>query len=172
MRVDRFPIPAALEDVPPTRTAPARRLLTAVGVRQADPAATGFTLIEVVVVVVVIALLAGLVAPNVFRNLGVARESTAQSQGAMIAAALDSYRLDNGRYPSAEQGLQALWVQPQSAPEPRNWAGPYLRRPPPLDPWGNPYLYSLDEAGRFRLVSLGADGQEGGEGEDADLTLW
>lgn len=135
-------------------------------------ARAGFTLIEVLVVVVVIGLLAGLVAPNVFRNLGVARESTAQSQGAMLAAALDAYRLDNGRYPSTEQGLDALWVTPTLPPAPRNWAGPYLRRPPPLDPWNNTYVYSLDDESRFHLVTLGADGREGGEGEDADLTLW
>jgi general secretion pathway protein G len=138
----------------------------------AHHARAGFTLIEVVVVVVVIGLLAGLVAPNVFRNLGVARESTAQSQGAMLAAALDAYRLDSGRYPSTEQGLDALWVAPTLPPMPRNWAGPYLRRQPPLDPWNNPYLYSLDGDGRFHLTTLGADGREGGEGEDADLILW
>lgn len=133
---------------------------------------TGFTLIEVMVVVVVIALLAGLVAPNVFRNLGVARESTAQSQAAMLAAALDAYRLDNGRYPSETQGLDALWVAPQTPPLPRNWMGPYLRRPPPLDPWENPYHYTLHDDGRFRLATLGADGQEGGQGEDSDVLLW
>lgn len=133
---------------------------------------SGFTLIEVMVVVVVIALLAGLVAPNVFRNLGVARESTAESQAAMLAAALDAYRLDNGRYPSPEQGLEALWIEPRVPPTPRNWAGPYLRRPPPLDPWGNPYLYTLGEDGRFHLTTLGADGSEGGEGPDSDVVLW
>lgn len=134
--------------------------------------ATGFTLIEVMVVVVVIALLAGLVAPNIFRNLGVARESTAESQAAMLAAALDAYRLDNGRYPTEEQGLDALWTEPQLPPSPRSWAGPYLRRPPPLDPWDNPYLYTLEEDGRFRLMTLGADGREGGEEQAADAVLW
>lgn len=133
---------------------------------------SGFTLIEVMVVVVVIALLAGLVAPNVFRNLGVARESTAESQAAMLAAALDAYRLDNGRYPTAEQGLAALWTEPQALPTPRSWAGPYLRRPPPLDPWDNPYLYTLQDDGRFRLATLGADGEEGGQGEARDVILW
>lgn len=132
----------------------------------------GFTLIEVMVVVVVIALLAGLVAPNIFRNLGVARESTAESQAAMLAAALDAYRLDNGRYPTEEQGLDALWAEPQAPPAPRGWAGPYLRRPPPMDPWDNAYLYTLEDDGRFRLTTLGADGEEGGEGEAADVVLW
>lgn len=132
----------------------------------------GFTLIEILVVVVVIALLAGLVAPNVFTNLGVARGSTAESQAAMLAAAMDSYRLDNGRYPSSEQGLTALWVEPATSPTPRNWNGPYLRRAPPTDPWGNPYQYELAEDGRFTLSTLGADGALGGEGEDSDRLLW
>lgn len=163
--------PGLAMDHPITAKRPVNhRAREAVSTTSRPPA--GFTLIEVMVVVVVIALLAGLVAPNVFRNLGVARESTAQSQAAMLAAALDAYRLDNGRYPSETQGLDALWTEPETPPLPRSWAGPYLRRPPPLDPWDNPYHYTLDEDGRFRLATLGADGQEGGRGEDADALLW
>lgn len=95
---------------------------------------SGFTLIEIIVVIVVIALLATLVAPNVFRNLSTAKEGTARSQMEMLTAALDAYRLDNGRYPTTQQGLDALWTEPVAAPRPRAWNGPYLRKRVPLDP--------------------------------------
>ena len=84
----------------------------------------GFTLIEVMVVIVVITLLAALVAPNVFRNLGTAKEGAARSQMEMLSVALDAYRLDNGRYPTTDQGLEALWTQPSVEPVPRGWNGP------------------------------------------------
>lgn len=135
----------------------------------------GFTLIEILVVLAVIAVLAALVAPNVFERLGQAKSDAARAQIEMIGAALDAYRLDNGRYPTTEQGLDALWREPTMEPLPRNWRGPYLRRAVPLDPWGNEYLYlfpsQLGPTG-YDLVSLGADGEVGGEGEDADITNW
>lgn len=140
-----------------------------------DPARWGFTLIEVMVVIVVIALLATLVAPNIFGNLRVAKDATARSQMEMISAALDSYRLDNGRYPSTLQGLEALWTEPTQEPRPTNWRGPYLRKRPPLDPWGNPYVYrypGTENPHGFDLLTYGADGEQGGEGEDADLLSW
>lgn len=134
----------------------------------------GFTLIEILVVIVVIAILATLVAPNVFKHVGTAKESTAKSQIEMLGAALDAYRLDNGKYPTTEQGLVALWEAPTVEPAP-NWTQPYLRKPVPLDPWGNAYAYvspgEVNPQG-YDLVSYGADGQPGGEGEDADLTSW
>ena len=133
----------------------------------------GFTLIEILVVVVVIAILATLVAPNVFRHVGTARETTARSQIEMLGAALDAYRLHVGRYPSTQEGLGALWVRPASAPA--TWRGPYLRKQVPLDPWGSGYVYAspgdVNREGYDRL-SLGADGRRGGEGEDADITSW
>lgn len=138
-------------------------------------ASRGFTLIEVLVVIVVIALLASLVAPNVFRHLGTAKDATARSQIQMLGAALDAYRLDNGRYPSTEQGLEALSRAPALEPRPRNWRGPYLRGVVPVDPWGNTYVYrspGTDSEFGFDLLSRGADGQEGGEGDDADIRLW
>jgi general secretion pathway protein G len=135
----------------------------------------GFTLIEILVVIVVIAVLAALVAPNVFRHVGAAKDAAARSQMEMIGAALDAYRLDNGRYPSTAQGLEALWEEPAVEPRPGNWRGPYLRKQVPPDPWGNPYLYAspgeVNPRG-YDLVSLGADGQPGGEGEDADIGNW
>jgi general secretion pathway protein G len=135
----------------------------------------GFTLIEILVVIAVIAVLAALVAPNVFRHVGTAKDAAARSQIEMLGAALDAYRLDNGRYPSSDQGLEALWEEPTLEPRPANWRGPYLRKAVPLDPWGNPYVYlspgEVNQRG-YDLVSLGADGQPGGEGEDADVTSY
>lgn len=133
----------------------------------------GFTLIEILVVIAVISVLAALVAPNVFRHVGTAKDAAARSQIEMLGAALDSYRLDNGRYPTTTQGLEALWEEPTAEPRPSNWRGPYLTKAVPVDPWDNPYLYvspgELSPRG-YDLVSLGADGLPGGEGEDADIT--
>lgn len=134
----------------------------------------GFTLIEILVVIVVIALLASLVAPNVFRHLGTAKNATARSQIQMLGAGLDAYRLDNGRYPTTEQGLEALTGAPALEPRPHNWRGPYLRGAIPADPWGNAYVYrnpAVDSEFGFDLFSFGADGQEG-DGDDDDIRLW
>lgn len=135
----------------------------------------GFTLIEVMVVVIVITLLAALVAPNVFRNLGTAKEGAARSQMEMLTAALDAYRLDNGQYPTTQQGLQALWSEPDVAPRPPAWNGPYLRKRVPNDPWKTPYVYRFpgeENPHGFDLLTLGADAQPGGEGENADIRAW
>lgn len=135
---------------------------------------SGFTLIEILVVIVVIAILATLVAPNIFQHVGAAKDATAKSQIEMFGAALDAYRLDNGRYPTTEQGLAALWEKPAIDPPP-NWRSPYLRKPVPLDPWGHPYSYlspgQVNPQG-YDLLSYGADGKQGGEGEDADIVSW
>ncbi|MEX1181767.1 MAG: type II secretion system major pseudopilin GspG [Gemmatimonadota bacterium] len=132
----------------------------------------GFTLIEILVVIAVISILAALVAPNVFQHVGTAKDAAARSQMEMIGAALDAYRLDNGRYPTTAQGLESLWQVPTAQPVPSNWRGPYLRKAVPLDPWSSPYLYAspgeLNPRG-YDLVSLGADGLPGGEGDDADI---
>lgn len=132
----------------------------------------GFTLIEILVVLVVLAILASLVAPNVFRNVDTAKDATARTQIEMLSAALDSYRLDNGRYPSSQQGLEALWTTPTSEPRPITWKGPYLRKAVPMDPWGKPYVYRFPAASNkpgFELMTFGADGQPGGTGESADI---
>jgi general secretion pathway protein G len=136
---------------------------------------SAFTLIEVLVVVVIIAVLASIVAPNVFKHVDTAKSVTAQAQISTLGAALDAYRLDNGRYPTTEQGLAALWQQPTSAPRPANWRGPYLRQPPPLDPWGAAFVYRFPgehTPNGFDLSSMGADGAAGGSGDAADVTSW
>ena len=135
----------------------------------------GFTLIELLVVITVIAILAGLVGPMVFRNVGDAKVSAARAQIELFALALDQYRLDNDLYPATAQGLNALREKPAGEPEARNWRGPYMRKAVPLDPWGRPYAYKSpgevnNEA--YDLLSLGRDGQPGGTGEDADVTSW
>ena len=133
----------------------------------------GFTLIEMIVVIVVIAILAGLVGPMVFGNVADAKVQGATAQVEMFGLALDAYRLDNDRYPTSEQGLVALRVQPAAAPAARRWRGPYLRKEVPQDPWGRPYLYrapGVTNRESYDLYTLGRDGQPGGSGEDADIT--
>ena len=135
----------------------------------------GFTLIELLVVVAIVATLAGLVAPMVFRNVGDAKHAAAKAQLDMLTVALNAYRLDNDRFPTTEQGLEALRTMPTSGDIPKNWRGPYLSRVVPLDPWGKPYVFvspGLVNPGSFDLYCLGRDGKEGGAGEDADVTSW
>ena len=135
----------------------------------------GFTLIELLVVIIVLGTLATLVAPHIVRHVGAAKETTARAQIEMLGASLDAYRLDTGRYPTSPQGLEALWTEPSLDPRPLGWRGPYLRKPVPLDPWGHAYVYrspgTASGAG-FDLLSYGADGREGGTGEDADIVSW
>lgn len=133
----------------------------------------GFTLIELIVVIVVLGLLAGLVAPQIFGRVSEAKAVTARTQMELLAAALDGYRLDNGGYPTTTQGLRALVERATSDPVPASWRGPYLRKDVPLDPWGRAYVYespSTRNASGFDLTSLGRDGRIGGEGEDADIS--
>jgi general secretion pathway protein G len=135
----------------------------------------GFTLVEVLVVIVVIGLLATLVAPNVLRHLGTSKSATARSQLELLAAALDTYRLDNGSYPSTEQGLNALWREPLMEPRPNNWRGPYLRKAVPADPWGHAFVYrepATESPLGFDLLSYGKDGRIGGDDENADVKGW
>ena len=132
--------------------------------------ARGFTLLELLVVLVVLGMLAGLVAPKYFSQIGRSEAKTARAQIESIAKALDLYRLDTGRYPSTEQGLVALVQRPNSEPK---WAGPYLQKNVPQDPWGRNYAYAEPGSrGEYDLFSLGKDGQPGGELENADVASW
>ena len=133
--------------------------------------AAGFTLIELMVVLVIIGVLAALIVPNVLDRADDARVTAGRTDIANISQALKLYRLDNQRYPTAEQGLQALIAKPATAPVPGNWR-PYLEKLP-NDPWGRPYQYlSPGIKGEVDVMSFGADGQSGGEGKDADIGSW
>ncbi|MDD5757674.1 MAG: type II secretion system major pseudopilin GspG [Desulfobulbaceae bacterium] len=129
----------------------------------------GFSLIELLIVMVILGLLASLVGPKMFGKLGMAKQKTAKTQIEMLMAGLDSYRLDIGRYPSSQEGLEALVSNSGSD----KWHGPYLAKGIPNDPWDNPYNYqNPGEHGEVDIFSYGADGQAGGEGEDADIGSW
>lgn len=133
--------------------------------------ARGFTLIELLVVLAIIGLLAGLVGPQVMKHLGESKTKAARLQIEELSSALDMYRLDVGRYPSSDEGLQALIEAPGTG---KNWNGPYLRKKKvPLDPWNNPYHYVFPgQHGKFDVFTQGADGSDGGEGEDSDVASW
>jgi general secretion pathway protein G len=132
---------------------------------------SGFSLIEIMVVIVIIGLLIGIVAPNVIGRADEARVQKVQADFKAIQTALKMYRLDNFVYPTTEQGLQALVTRPSSAPVPRNWKS-YLESLP-MDPWGKPYLYvSPGESHDYDISTLGADGISGGEGVNADIGVW
>jgi general secretion pathway protein G len=133
--------------------------------------AAGFTLIELMVVLVIIGVLAALIVPNVLNRADDARVTAARTDVNNLMQALKLYRLDNQRYPSGEQGLGALVVRPTTQPVPPNWK-PYLEKLP-NDPWGRPYQYlNPGVKGEIDVMSLGADGQPGGEGTDADIGSW
>ncbi|MDH5205936.1 MAG: type II secretion system major pseudopilin GspG [Hylemonella sp.] len=141
------------------RTAPPRHRLS------------GFTLIELMVVLVIIGVLAALIVPNVLDRADDARVTAARTDIANLSQALKLYKLDNQRYPTAAQGLQALRAKPAEGPIPPNWK-PYVEKLP-NDPWGRPYQYlNPGLQGEIDVMSFGADGQPGGEGKDADIGSW
>ena len=130
----------------------------------------GFTLVELIVVVIIIGLLAGLVVPQFIRQEEKATAKAAKAQIELLGTALDTYRLDVGRYPSTQEGLQALSQRPGGV---ERWDGPYLKKAVPNDPWGKPYVYkSPGEHGPYDILSYGADGVPGGEGTDRDVASW
>ena len=131
----------------------------------------GFTLLELLVVLVILGLLAAVAVPQVLNYLGGARTDAAGLQVQQLSATLDLYRLDAGRYPNQDEGLDALLVRPSDA---KAWNGPYVKKEEMLvDPWGNRFIYRFPgEHGAYDLFSLGADGEEGGEDEDQDVVSW
>lgn len=133
----------------------------------------GFTLIEIMVVMVILGLLVAIVAPNIMGRSDEARKQTAKAQMRQISTALDLYRLDNSHYPSTQQGLAAMVEKPSGSPEPKNWNPEGYMNAVPTDPWGNEYEYvSPGSEGPYDLISYGADGREGGEGINADISVW
>lgn len=132
--------------------------------------ARGFTLIEIMIVVVILGILGAIIVPTFMSRPDQARVTAAETDLRSIGAALDLYRLDNFQYPSSEQGLEALVSKPSGFPEPKNYNPDGYIKSLPTDPWGSPYVYEKAGSG-YSLLSLGADGAEGGEGFDADIRL-
>lgn len=130
----------------------------------------GFSLIELMIVMIILGLIASLVGPKYFGQLGKAKLKTAKTQIQLLLTALDAYRLDMGSYPTGSDGLEALVRDPGQ----ENWNGPYLAKGAvPNDPWGNPYYYeNPGQHGEVDIYTYGADGQPGGDGENADVTSW
>jgi general secretion pathway protein G len=130
----------------------------------------GFTLIEILVVIIILGLLSALVAPKFFGKVDKAKIKTTGTQIALLGSALDEFRLDTGRYPTTEEGLNALREKPEGL---ETWDGPYLPKPVPPDAWGKPFQYkSPGDHGQYDLFSYGADGAEGGDGNNKDIVSW
>lgn len=148
---------------------------TAHSMKEKGKRRNGFTLIEMIVVMIILAVIAGLVGPRLFKNVARAKRSAAKAQIELLGIALDNYRLDNDMYPTTQQGLQALVAEPTSPPVPPNWDGPYLKKEVPVDPWGREYYYESPgtyNPDGYDLYSLGRDGLEGGDDEDEDVVSW
>jgi general secretion pathway protein G len=130
----------------------------------------GFTMMELLVVLVIVGLLAALVGPTLYKRINPAKQSVAQAQIENFMAALDAFFIDNGEFPTEQQGLLALREKPAGV---NTWHGPYLKKVIPKDPWGNPYVYrSPGRNGGYEIIALGKDGSEGGEGGGQDIVSW
>ncbi len=130
----------------------------------------GFTLMELLLVLVIVGLLAAVVGPTLYQRIKPAKETAVREQIENFSTALDGFVVDVGRYPSTQEGLNSLRTKPDGI---EKWNGPYLKKEIPADPWGNPYQYrSPGRSGGYEIISYGADGREGGEGENADITSW
>ena len=146
-----------------------KKLLRLLQIRHEINNQQGFSLIELLIVMVILGLLASLVGPKMFGKLGMAKQKTAKTQIEMLMTAMDSYRLDIGKYPSSQEGIEALVENTGSD----KWAGPYLQKGVPKDPWDNEYNYeNPGQNGEIDIFSYGADGQSGGDGENADVGSW
>ena len=141
------------------------------GVEEVKQKEKGFTFFEILVVVTIIGLLAALVGPRLWKRISGGKQVAAKAQIELFGTALDAFRLDTGRYPTSEEGLKALREKPPSGAE--NWAGPYLPKEIPVDPWKKPYVYKCPgDHYDYDILSYGADGVEGGEGESEDVVSW
>lgn len=130
----------------------------------------GFTMMELLIVLVIVGLLAALVGPTLYHQIKPAKQSTARAQIENFATALDSFFINMNRYPTTQEGLEVLRIEPEGD---EKWKGPYLKKEIPKDPWGNPFVYlSPGRNGGYEIVSFGSDGREGGEEDDADITSW
>lgn len=131
----------------------------------------GFTLMELLLVLVIVGLLAAVVGPTLYQRIQPAKETAARLQMENFAVALDSFLIDVGRYPNTQEGLAALRTKPTGGAD--KWNGPYLKKDLSSDPWGHAYAYRAPgRSGGYEIISYGADGREGGEGENADVTSW
>jgi general secretion pathway protein G len=131
---------------------------------------SGFTLIEIIIVVIIMSMIAALVVPRLFKKVEKSKQQITKTQIIMIENAVKMFKLDTGRYPSSDEGLKALLEKPDAA---NNWDGPYLEKGIPKDPWGRDYLFIYPGKNyTFEIVSHGADGKEGGEGENKDINNW
>jgi general secretion pathway protein G len=139
--------------------------------RPNNPArATGFTLMELLLVLMIIGMLAALVGPTLYQRIKPAKQSATRAQLANFSTALDAFYVDCERYPTTQEGLAALRDRPEGA---ERWNGPYLKKEVPMDPWGHPYVYRAPgRSGGYEIVSYGADGREGGDGDNADINSW
>ncbi len=150
---------------------PGQRRTLGIPIQPVRDSSKGFTLIELLVVMVIIGLLGALVAPRLFKNVAKSKITATKAQIANFQTALGAYKLDTGTFPNTDEGLEALRVHPTST---KNWEGPYLPREIPMDPWGTPYAYKFpgEHGDEPDIISFGADGREGGEGENADIYSW
>lgn len=140
------------------------------GNTKANPRGRGFTLVELLVVMVIVGLLAAIVAPMVYQHVSPAKNTAVRGQMKSFMTALDNFYVDVGRFPTSKEGLEALRFKPAGADA---WRGPYLRRDVPKDPWGHPFIYRVPgQNGPYEIISLGADGRDGGDGEAEDLISW
>lgn len=130
----------------------------------------GFTMMELLIVLVIVGLLAALVGPTLYQQIKPAKQSTARAQIENFGTALDNFFINMNRYPTTQEGLEILRTKPEND---EKWKGPYLKKEIPNDPWGKPFVYlSPGRNGGYEIMSFGADGREGGEGDDADITSW
>jgi len=139
--------------------------------RPNNPArSAGFTLMELLLVLMIIGMLAALVGPTLYQRIKPAKQSAARAQLANFSTALDAFYVDCERYPTTQEGLAALRDRPEGA---EKWNGPYLKKEVPMDPWGHPFVYRAPgRSGGYEILSYGADGREGGDGDNADINSW